>query len=129
MTYLEKIKDEMKEEIGQFLFLCGDRDVDILLAEDKKNLINEFARLACIALVFDFRRMFLRIFSDIENYLDEFIYNLDAVTFSKLNEWMNEFILNIEYEKAQDLVRELWEERKRTLDRENFNVRHILGKQ
>lgn len=129
MTYLEKIKDEMREEVGQFLFLCGDRDVDILLAEDKKNLISEFARLACIALVFDFRKMFLRIFSDIENYLDEFMNNLDAVTFSKLDEWMNDFIKNIEYEKAREFVCEVWEERKQTLDRENFNVRHILGKQ
>lgn len=126
MNYMERYQKELETELKQFLFLCGQRDKDILISKNKKGKIGDFARLACIALVFDFRKTFLKITANVENYFDKFKNNLDEVNFSKLEEWMNDFIKNVENPKARKLVCEVWSEIKKLLNPENFKIRNIF---
>lgn len=126
MNYMERYQKELETELKQFLFLCGQRDKDILISKNKKGKIGDFARLACIALVFDFRKTFLKITANVENYFEEFKNYLDEVNFFKLNKWMNDFIENVENPKARELVCEVWSEIKKLLNPENFKIRNIF---
>lgn len=126
MNCMERYQKELETELKQFLFLCGQRDKDILISKNKKGKIGDFARLACIALVFDFRKTFLKITVNVEKYFDEFKNYLDGVNFFKLEEWMNDFIENVENPKARKLVCEVWSDTKKLLNPENFKIRNIF---
>ncbi len=128
MDTMEKYNKEAEKEIEQFLFLCGKRDRILLLSQSNKNNVDEYVRLACISLVFGYRKTFLKIVKCVEKYIDKFLCGLDKVNgnFRKLDEWMNGFIENVEDREAQALSRELWQERKEKLDRNDFTVKLLL---
>lgn len=121
-------QDRFFKEGEQFLFLCGEKDKKILLSRKKKDKIGELARLACISLVFGYRTVFIRILGEAEKYYDEFIKGLDLIqgNFPQLNDWVEEFIQNVENDGAKQLARELWQERKKTLDRSDLHSKHLL---
>lgn len=128
MSISSKYIKEAKTEMKQFLFLCGNRDRIILLSENKKIELDKYVRLACISLVFSYKAVFLKICAIIEEHIDEFLKGLDKLNgnFLQLNKWVNEFIGNMEYPEAQDLIIQLWQERKEKLDRKDFTVKLLL---
>lgn len=124
--FLKQYKKELEQEATQFLFLCNKRDGNILLHKNSDN--GELVRLACIALVFGYKKMFLKIAATVEKNFDEFFKELTNRNdnFEQICIWTDEFIENIENSKAKELSREFWLERKKTLDRENFTVKQLL---
>ncbi len=125
---MSNYKEKYFEEATQFLFMCGNKDRKILLSRKKKDKIGELARLACICLVFGYRSMFVRIFGEAEKYFNEFVTGLDSINgnFPLLNEWVEKFIANIVDSKIRDTAQELWQERKKTLDRNDLHAKHLL---
>lgn len=120
--------EKYAQETEQFFCLCGGKDRKILLSRKKKDKIAELARLACISLVFGYRTMFIRILGEAEKYYDEYIKELDSINgnFEKLNEWVEDFIKNIEDSEIHNLALEFWQERKKTLDRNDLKVKHLF---
>lgn len=121
-------KEKCLNETMQFFFLCGEKDEKILLSRKKKDKISELARLGVIALVFGYRTTFVRIFGEAQRYFDEFTKGLDLINgnFPLLNEWVEKFIENIRDGEAKALVQELWQERKKTLDRSDLLIKHLF---
>ena len=90
--------------------------------------MEDLLRLACIAIILDYRFIFLNIIGNIEKDIDEFINMLDSLNgnFDKIDRWMNDFIQKVKHIEAQALVSELWEKRKKEIDTQNFEVRQFL---
>lgn len=124
--FLKQYQKEFEKEVTQFLFLCGKEDGKMLI--DKKTDAAELVRLACISLVFGYKKVFLKIAATADKNVDEFLETLENTggNFAQICNWTNEFIENIENSKAKELSREFWLERKKTLDRENFTVKQLL---
>ena len=125
-NFSENYKREFKKEALQFLFLSGEKDGNILL--NKNSDTGEFVRLACIALAFGYKKMFLKIVATAEKNFDEFFKELANRNdnFELICKWTNEFIENIENSKAKELVREYWRQTEKKLDRNNFTVKQLL---
>lgn len=125
MTNYEK---ELEQEIFQFLFLADERDVKILDSRYRKKNMNEFVRLACITLVYGYRKLFLKIMASVEKDADEFFKYLDGLNgkFDLIDGWINGFIERVKDKTAQNLTREYWEEKKATIDKNNFEIRNLL---
>ena len=125
-NFSENYKRELKKEALQFLFLSGEKDGNILL--NKNSDTGEFVRLACIALAFGYKKMFLKIVATAEKNFDEFFKELANRNdnFELICKWTNEFIENIENSKAKELVREYWRQTEKKLDRNNFTVKQLL---
>lgn len=70
----------------------------------------------------------MRIFGEAQKYYDEFIKGLDRINgnFTLLNEWVEKFISDIEHSEAKALAQELWQERKKTLDKSDFLIKHLF---
>lgn len=125
-NFSENYKREFEKEAMQFLFLCDKRDGNILL--NKNSDTGEFVRLACIALAFGYKKMFLKIVATAEKNFDKFFKELADRNdnFELICKWTNEFIENIENSKAKELVREYWRQTEKKLDRNNFTVKQLL---
>ncbi len=70
---------EYESELIQFLFLCGMRDKTLLLLPSKKADISEYVRLACLSLVFGYKKMFFKIIAITEKYINDFVKELDSL--------------------------------------------------
>ena len=112
-----------------FLFLLNKEDARLLLKSYKKSKQEEYVRLASIAAVFDFRKIFMQICAKAERGLKEFIKRFDCLNgnFDLLNGWVEEFIEKVNDEKLQSLMREFWEERKSVIDKENFGANKLFS--
>lgn len=128
MDFMQQYRKELEKELTQFLFLCGKEDGKVLITAANKNNLDARTRLACIAIVFGYKKILLKIFAQCEKYFDEFTAKLDSVSrnFLLIDGWVNLFIDNIEYPEAQKLSREFWAEQKANLDLNNFNIRQLL---
>ena len=122
----QKYKEELENELTQFLFLCGKKDGNILISEVKKEELGEHVRLACIAIVFDYRKLLLKIVARTEQYFDELTERLDNDDFLKLDEWVTTFIDNVSNPGARKLAGVYWKEKKSKLDLNNFNIRQLF---
>ncbi|MDE7086572.1 MAG: hypothetical protein K2O67_00075, partial [Clostridia bacterium] len=102
-------------------------DRQILLSQDK-NKVDEYVRLACLTIVFGYKKLFLKITAIIEKNMDKFLKRIDYVSkhFATLNKWVTDFVDNIELAEARNLASEFWEEYKANLDINNFNIRQLL---
>lgn len=128
MNYKQQYYEELEKELTQFLFLCGKKDGNILISKAEEFNIDEHVRLACIAIVFEYKKLLLKIIAHCEKYNAQFMKGLEAVSenFIKIDEWVNSFIENIEQSEARKLVHEAWRNKKATLDINNFNIRQLL---
>lgn len=123
-TYCKEFEDELK----QFLFLCGKNDAQLLLSQTEKSFSTEHIRLACICMAFDYKKILLKIFTLAQKNVDCFFKELENLNgnFMKINEWVSDFIDNIDAVEAKKIAIEFWQERKKTLDVENFNIKNLL---
>lgn len=128
MNFIQQYIEELKQEQAQFLFLCGDKDIKILVSEVNEKEITEHVRLACIAIVLGFNKLFMKIVAHAETHFNIFMANLKEVgeNFNTIESWINEFIENMEYPEAKKLIYDFWLEQKETLDLDNFNIRQFL---
>ncbi|MCM1437684.1 MAG: hypothetical protein NC131_00535 [Roseburia sp.] len=126
--FKEKYLKELEYELKQFLFLCGEKDAQILLSQTKNNYFDEQLRLACICMAFGYRKLLLKILAIVEKDLYDFLKLFDKINgnFHQLDKWINDFIENSEMPEARNLAREFWQSKKTTLDVENFNIRQLL---
>ncbi len=125
-NFIKKYCEEFEKELSQFTFLCGKRDNIILLAQNNKALREDDIRLAALSIIFGYRKIFLKISAIAENNIDDFLKKLDGVSFDKLCEWATEFINNVPNPDARELARELWQDRKKALDPNDFNMRQLF---
>ncbi len=128
MDFKQQYKSELENELTQFLFLCGKKNGKILMSKAKRNDVDEYVRLACIAIVFGYKKLLLKIIAHTQKFFDEFMKGLKNIggNFFKIDEWTTEFINNIATPDAQKLARDFWAERKEFLDINNFNIRQLL---
>lgn len=70
---------EYESELIQFLFICGMRNKTLLLLPPKKADISEYVRLACLSLVFGYKKMFFKIIAITEKYINDFVKELDSL--------------------------------------------------
>lgn len=126
--YSDEYQEAFEKELSQFLFLSNKNDAKMLISKYKKKNLNEFVRLACIAMVFDYKRIFLKITAIVEKDLKEFLNRIDSLNgnFALFESWITGFIDKIKDNDAQKIAREYWEEFKIQLDKDNFNVRQIV---
>lgn len=129
MSFEQRYKSELENEFTQFLFLCGEADGKILISKAKKSNIKEFVRLACLAIVFGYKKILMKIIAHTQKFFNEFMKGLEKVdeNFYKIDEWTTEFINNIPTPDAQKLVRDFWAEQVEMLDINNFNIRQLLN--
>lgn len=127
-SFSKQYKRELEEEAMQFLIMCGKEDGKILILHNKETDLNGLARLACISLVFVYKKLFMHIATTAENNLVDFLNRLSVIdgNFDLLDEWLNSFIVNIVNDKVRKLASELWLARKQELDRNNFTVKLLL---
>lgn len=125
MTNYEK---ELEQEIFQFLFLADESDAKILEGRYRRKNLNEFVRVACIALIYGYRKIFLKIFAAAEKDADEFFKVLDGLNgkFDLIDGWVNGFIERVKDKDAQNLTREYWEEKKSNIDKNNFDISKLI---
>lgn len=123
-----KYLNALDEEIKQFLLLCVKKDAQILLSRPKKTYSTEYIRLACICMAFGYKKILLRIVALTEKNIDCFLKELDNLNgnFAQVDKWVTEFIKNIVLVEARELACEYWQNRKKTLDCENFNIKQLL---
>ncbi len=128
-NFTDGYRKEFEREADGFLFLLNKEDAKLLLKSYKKSKQEEYVRLASIAAVFDFRKIFIRICAKAERGLKEFIKCFDCLNgnFDLLNGWVEEFIEKVNDEKLQSLMREFWEERKSVIDKENFGANKLFS--
>lgn len=118
----------LEDEIMQFMFLASNRDRHMLIGDYKKENIPEYVRLASIAMVFGYRRLFLKITATAEADFKDFMGGFDILNgnFNLLDNWINEFIERIKVDEVRKISREFWEEKKTTIDKDNFTLRQML---
>ena len=128
-NFTDGYRKEFEREADGFLFLLNKEDAKLLLKSYKKSKQEEYVRLASIAAVFGFRKIFIRICAKAERGLKEFIKCFDCLNgnFDLLNGWVEEFIEKVNDEKLQSLMREFWEERKSVIDKENFGANKLFS--
>lgn len=136
MNFKQQYDEQLETEIKQFLFLACERDRKLLLARAKESKITEYVeskiteyvRLACICIVFGYRAILLKVLALSEKYFDKFMIELKSVgeNFTQIDEWLNDFIKNVQIPEAQKLAREFWQERKATVDGNDFNIRNLF---
>ena len=128
-NFTDGYRKEFEREADGFLFLLNKEDAKLLLKSYKKSKQEEYVRLASIAEVFDYRKIFIRICAKAERGLKEFIKCFDCLNgnFDLLNGWVEEFIEKVNDEKLQSLMREFWEERKSVIDKENFGANKLFS--
>ncbi|MCM1546292.1 MAG: hypothetical protein NC033_04575 [Clostridiales bacterium] len=129
MNFMQEYNKGLEKELTQFLFLCGKEDGLILISDVNESEISEHVRLACIAIVFGYKKVFMKIVAHAEKYFDEFMKELKNASenFLKIDGWINEFIKKINYPDAQNLMLEFWNEQKRTLNPFGFDFRQLLN--
>ena len=117
---------KLKYEFEQLAFLSAD-DAKILFKSYKKANMDEYVRLACIAKVFGYNRVLIKICATVERDMDKFIEGLNNLkgNFALLDCWINNFISAIKKEEVRDLAAEYWEQFKQQIDKENFSVAQI----
>lgn len=127
-NFTKKYLNELEEEIKQFLFLCEKKDAHILLSQTKKNYSTEYLRLACLCMVFGYKKILLKIVALAEKSIDDFFKGLDNLNgnFAQIDKWVTEFIKNIDLVEVRELACEFWQNRKETLDCENFSIKQLL---
>lgn len=123
-----KYQEEFKKEAPQFTFLLCKEDLKILVRRYKRKNLDDNVRLACIALFYGFKNVFLKIFATVERDTKKFIAGFDSLNgnYALFESWINNFIDGVQDEGARNLVREYWEEREQKLDKDNFTVQQIL---
>lgn len=128
MDFMQQYSKELEKELNQFLFLCGKDDEKILLTAATLNNLKEHVRLACIAIVFGYKKLLLKMFAHCEKYFNEFKARLDDVSrnFSIIDGWVIRFTDNIKHPEAQKITRAFWAEQKTNLAPNNFNIRQLL---
>ena len=78
-NFTDGYRKEFEREADGFLFLLNKEDAKLLLKSYKKSKQEEYVRLASIAAVFDFRKIFIRICAKAERGLKEFIKCFDCL--------------------------------------------------
>ncbi len=123
-----KYQEEFKKEAPQFTFLLCKEDLKILVRRYKRKNLDDNVRLACIALVFGFKNVFLKIFATAQRDTKKFIAKLDSLkgNYALFEDWINKFIDGVQNEAVRNLIREYWEEREQKIDKDNFTVQQIL---
>ncbi len=123
-----KYQTEFIKEAEQFLYLINTKDAKILAQRYKRKNMEEYVRLACIALVFGFKKVFMKIFTIVERDTKKFIARLDSLksNYALFEDWINKFIDGVQNEAVRNLIREYWEEREQKIDKDNFTVQQIL---
>lgn len=125
---MDNLQKKFEEEAMQFLNLCSKTDIRILVGKFKKTKMPDYVRLSCIALVFGYKQVFLKITQTVEDNMEEFLARHDAIdgNFHQIALWVDEFIAGIEIAPIRDLCLEFWAERKAELDKPNFSVKSML---
>ena len=126
--FKENYLKELENELTQFLFLCGTKDAQLLLSQTENEYSVEHIRLACICMVFGYKKLLLKIIALAEKNIDDFLKGFDSLndSFAQIDVWINDFIENINLLEARNLTREFWQNRKKLLDVENFNIKQLL---
>ena len=127
-SFKDNYTKELRNELEQFLFLCGKKDAKILLTQTERNYSNDHLRLACICMVFGYKRILLKIIALAEKNRNNLFNGLENLNgnFVQLDEWVTDFIKNINFVEAHEIAREFWQDRKKTLNVENFNIKNLL---
>ena len=68
-----------EQEAMQFLFLCDKKDIKLLVYRYKKCNMDEYIRLAAIALTFGYKKIFIKISSQVEKNFDDFMAGFDKL--------------------------------------------------
>ncbi len=125
---MDNLQKKFQEEAMQFLNLCSKTDIRILVGKFKKAKMPDYVRLSCIALVFGYKQIFLKITQTVEDNMEEFLARHDAIdgNFHQIELWVNDFIAEIEYAPIRDLCLEFWADRKLELDNPDFSVKSML---
>lgn len=127
-NFTKQYNKELEEELKQFLFLCGEKDAEMLLSQTEKNYSTEHLRLACICTAFGYKKILLKIFALAEKNTNNLFNGLESLNgnFSQINIWVTDFIENIDFAEVRDLAREFWQSRRVTFNVSNFNIKQLL---
>lgn len=119
-------EEKFQNERMQFLFLCGKADADILL-RIKKSKMEDYVRIACIAVILGYKTVFLDVVVIIESRIGQFMKELEKADndIEKLNRWMSDFTDGIACSEAKVLVCQLWEEQKKNLNASASIIKRI----
>ncbi len=126
--HLKNYDDGLKKESEQFFFLCDVPDVRTILTRYKKEKMDDFVRLSCVAIILGYKKVFLRLFKEVEKDEKEFIAKFEKVDrdFGKIDCWMNDFIKKVKCPEARELTREYWEERKQGINHKEHIIKQLL---
>lgn len=121
-------KKELENELTRFLFLCDKKDAQIILSQTKKNYSAEHLRLACVCMIFGYKKLFLKIVALAEKNIDNFFKDLENLNenFVQIDKWATDFVENITLPEIQELARKFWKNKKQTIDAKNFNIKQLL---
>lgn len=120
-------KKAFEQEVTQFFILCSKDDVRLLVKRYNEKNLQEYVRLASIAMLYGYRRIVLKIAQTVEKDFDKFLSGFDILNgnFALLEKWVTDFIDRIDDNDIKNLTLEYWQERKAKFDIENFTVEQI----
>lgn len=118
----------LEQEKFAFAFLTGRMGEDFLKTPRRKRKVEDYAKLLSISIVFQLKRVFLKLVREGESRIDEiFDYlNKEGKKFEVVESWIMEAIEKIPDEKLKTAGLGVWNELKKRCDRQNFNIRDLL---
>lgn len=126
---LSQWEQNLQDDLMYFLNMCGKEDRKIFGKPSKKYTIEQYARLVCITLAVGVRGAMLSLFKRCEDNRiepDEVFACIDKTPYSTIEKWVNEFIGQIENPLLKQVAEEIWNEKRKKLPKENFNVRKLI---
>lgn len=105
-------KDKIK-----FLFICPDEDQKILLKAPEEKTIEDFARLICLAMVFELKGAYFNLYSELKQIdkFDEAFDYIDLLDFETVEKWVEDFFEKANSIEIQVFLKPIWVDKKKII--------------
>ena len=121
----KEYEEKLKKEMDMFLSVANRKDAKLLILHKQKDGTEDIARIATIAIVLGFKKLFFRIISNLSNKEEkECMARLLEVKkdFETINKWVTEFISNSMSEGFKRNILPDWEEYAKGVDKAKFTL-------
>ena len=131
-TNMKRYEEELERETKSFISLLNKKDAHALILHKKKDGIDDITRIAILALMCGYRKLFLKILANLQQKeFDKFIEKMKEVSndFETIDKWVRDFINNSINTKLKEHILPCWEEYAQKVDRKTFSIKEFFQTQ
>ncbi len=117
-----------EDEMACFIMLCNERDINFLDIPKRKRKTEDYVRLMCIALTFQWKGVFLKLVSESDNRTDEICKCLEQSLKNPplIRKWIDDFVGRIQDAQIRKLAEDFVAEKYAEIESRNLSITSLF---